>query len=86
MSRLDYIQCGSIGVDTHLSPTTFNATIGTRPLQMLMSKVNLSGKTRIVSEITNNMTAIMSWVRRKKSGAAVVLRTHLLLIYSRVSS
>jgi hypothetical protein len=63
---------------------TLKDTMGTRPLQMLMSKVNLSGKTRIVSEITNNMTAIMSWVRRKNRGAVVVFKTHLLL-YSRVS-
>lgn len=63
----------------YLRPTTFKETMGINPLQMLMSIVSLSGSIRIASDAMNKRTAMQSWVKRKNRGAAVVLRTHLLL-------
>ena len=67
--------------ETNLSPTTLRETVGTRPLQVLRLKVSLcfSGRKPITPESRNSMTAITSCVHRKKSGVAVVKRTHLFL-------
>ena len=63
----------------HLKPMTLMHTIGARPRQRAASRVKGILKSPTKWAARKRMTAMQSCANRKKSGAAVELRTHLFL-------
>lgn len=77
MSAVDaLIERGRIA---HLSPSTLSPIIATKPLHTSRSSCSGISIIFIAFALTNNNIAMMSWARRKKRGASVVLSTHLFL-------
>jgi hypothetical protein len=64
----------------HLNDRTLRTTVGARPVKIVRS-MRIIG-TEMILEVCPRrvrMTAMISWAKRKKSGALVTFRTHLLL-------
>jgi len=64
----------------HLNDRTLKIIVEERPIKIGRS-TRISGTVIIlrVCPIQKRMTAMISWVKRKKSGALVTFNTHLLL-------
>lgn len=69
--------------ESYLNPITFNAMLGASWIKSWVSTYRGTTKRRDACAAMKRMTAMTSWVKRKKSGAAVVLRTHLFLYFER---
>lgn len=67
--------------ESYLNPTTFNPMVGASWIRSWVSTYKGTTKRRAACAAMKRITAMTSWAKRKKSGAAVVLRTHLFLYF-----